>query len=98
MKKFDVLYNFISPVTGRILCDFNYILMGDSQGIATPSPILIDVRLDLINLRKRHDTLIQTDFIAGHPNDEAPNAQVLINLENGFLYNTRDIVSTLPTP
>ena len=35
--KFDVLYNFISPVTGRILCDPNYVLVGDANGIAIPT-------------------------------------------------------------
>ena len=38
--KFDVLHNFISPVTGRILCDPTYVLVGDSNGVAMPSPIL----------------------------------------------------------
>src|SRR5271154_3173436 len=95
--KFDVLHNFISPVTGRVLADFNYVLVGNRQGIAIPSPILIDIRLDLIALRKRYNTLVETDFIVGHPNDQIPNAQVLVNLPNGFLYNTDGIVSTLPT-
>lgn len=95
--KFDVLHNFISPVTGRILADYRYVLVGNRQGIAIPSPILIDIRLDLIALRKRYNTLVETDFIVGHPNDQIPNAQVLVNLPNGFLYNTDGIVSTLPT-
>ena len=50
--KFDILHNFISPVTGRVLADYNYVLVGNKQGIAIPSPILIDLRLDLMNLRK----------------------------------------------
>ena len=41
--KFDILHNFISPVTGRILADYNYVLVGHRQGIATPSPALIDL-------------------------------------------------------
>lgn len=95
--KFDVLHNFISPVTGRVLSDYNYVLVGNRAGIAIPSPILIDIRLDLIALRKRYNSLVQTDFIIGHPNTQIPNAQVLVNLANGFLYNTAGIVSTLPT-
>lgn len=50
--KFDVLYNFISPVTGRILCDYNHVLVGNSQGIAIPSisiPISILPDLSLKN-------------------------------------------------
>jgi len=35
--KFNVLHNFISPVTGRILCDPNYVLVGDANGIAIPT-------------------------------------------------------------
>ncbi len=34
----DVLWNFISPVTGRVLADPNYVLVGNSLGIAIPSP------------------------------------------------------------
>lgn len=50
--KFDILHNFISPVTGRVLADTDYVLVGDRLGIATPSPMLIDIRLDLNNLRQ----------------------------------------------
>jgi len=38
--KFDVLHNFISPVTGRILCDTGKILVGDDAGIAQPSTFI----------------------------------------------------------
>lgn len=92
--KFDVLHNFISPVTGRVLADYNYVLVGNAQGIAIPSPILIDIRLDLINLRKRHNTLVDADFVVGHENEEIPNAQVLVNLANGYMVNIDGIVST----
>lgn len=90
----DLLYNFISPVTGRILADPNYVLVGNKNGIAIPSPILIDVRLDLIALRKRYNTLVKGDIVIGKPNNELPNAQVLFNLENGYLYTTDGILST----
>lgn len=50
--KFDILHNFISPVTGRVLADPDYVLVGDRLGIATPSPMLIDIRLELNNLRQ----------------------------------------------
>lgn len=51
--KYDVLYNFISPVTGRIKVDKDYIFIGDKYGIASPSPILIDIRQDIIDLRRK---------------------------------------------
>lgn len=37
---YEVLYNFISPVTGRILCDPTKVLVGDARGIAIPSTFI----------------------------------------------------------
>ncbi|CAB4124196.1 hypothetical protein UFOVP51_67 [uncultured Caudovirales phage] len=37
---YEVLYNFISPVTGRILCDTDKVLVGDINGIAIPSAFI----------------------------------------------------------
>jgi hypothetical protein len=37
---YEVLYNFISPVTGRILCDPTKVLVGDVNGIAIPSAFI----------------------------------------------------------
>ncbi len=51
--KYDVLYNFISPVTGRIKVDQGYIVVGDKGNIGMPSPILIDIRQDIIDLRRK---------------------------------------------
>lgn len=81
--KFDVLHNFISPVTGRILCDPTYVLVGDSNGIAMPSPILSNI--------------LDASFVIGFPNASLPNAQVLDSLANGYIYNTAGTVSTTPT-
>lgn len=92
--KFDILHNFISPVTGRILADPNYVLVGNNQGIATPSPALIDLRLDLINLRKDYNICSSASFVIGFPNSQLPNAQVLSNLANGVMITTDGIVST----
>lgn len=92
--KFDILHSFISPVTGRVLADYNYALVGNRQGIATPSPALIDLRLDLINLRKDYDICSSASFIIGFPNAQLPNAQVLNSLADGIMYNTGGIVST----
>lgn len=85
--KYDVLYNFISPVTGRVLSDQNYVLYGNRLGIALPSPIIIDIRLDLINLRKdfselKKDYKFSSDatFVLNTPNVKLPNAQALNQL------------------
>jgi len=92
--KFDVLHNFISPVTGRILADPNYVLVGNSVGIATPSPALIDLRLDLINLRRDYNVATTASFVIGFSNLQLPNAQVLSSLIDGVMINTGGIVST----
>lgn len=94
---YDVLHNFISPVTGHVLADPDYVLVGNDLGIAIPSPDLIDLRLDQINLRMDFDTLSSAYFIVGFENDQLPNAQVLYNMSDGYLYNTAGIVSTTPT-
>ena len=102
---YDVLHNFISPVTGRVLADPDYVLVGDYQGIATPSPILIDIRLELIDIRKEVDDLEsltnRVGFIISWPDADLPNAQALSNLDDGFMYNTGGIISTtndIPLP
>lgn len=94
---YDVLHNFISPVTGHVLADPDYVLVGNDLGIAIPSPDLIDLRLDQINLRMDFDTLSSAYFIVGFENAQLPNAQVLYNMSDGYLYNTAGIVSTTPT-
>jgi hypothetical protein len=93
--KANNLYNFISPVTGRVLSTYNYVLMGNSSGIAIPSPMLMDIKLDLINLT---NTLNNSSLIIGFPNNNLPNAQVLSNLEDGAMINTGGIVSTTSAP
>lgn len=99
--RFEVLYNFISPITGRILCDPDYILLGDRRGVGIPSPIVIDIRLDLVQLRQKLNSLIfdfdnlrDSSFIIGFPNEKLPNAQVLNALPNGFLFNIEGILSS----
>ena len=51
--KYDRLYNFISPVTGKLPIDRGYILLGDKDGRSFASPILIDVRQDIIDLKRK---------------------------------------------
>jgi hypothetical protein len=94
--KFDILHNFISPVTGRIFATPNYVLLGNKQGIATSSPALIDLKLDLINLRKDYSVTNQTSFVIGFPDNKLPNAQVLSNLSSGIMFNLQGIVYTFP--
>lgn len=91
--KYELLYNFISPVTGRILSPPDYVPYGDRSGIATPSPIITDIRLDLINLRA-------STFIIGFDDSSLPNAQALNLLPDGFIYNNGGIISidTIPLP
>lgn len=50
--KFDILYNFISPITGRVLSDRDYMLIGDRNNIATPSPLFMDVKIDIQNIQQ----------------------------------------------
>jgi len=92
--KYDVLYNFISPVTGRLPIEEGYILIGGGDGFSIKSPILIDMRLELINLRRDVNDIFDTSFIIGFPDIDFPQAQVLSELEDGFMYNTAGIVST----
>ena len=93
--RFNHLYNFISPVTGRILSTTDYVPLGDYKGIATPSPVIIDIRLDIINIRENLNTLEQASFVIGSPNSKIPNAQVLNTLDNGYMFNTDGVVSTV---
>lgn len=93
--KFDVLHNFISPVTGRILSTDNYVLVGNNAGIAIPSPDLIDLKLDLINLRVDFDVASSASYILGFSNSRLPNAQVLHSLSDGFIFNTAGLISTI---
>jgi hypothetical protein len=82
--KYDVLHNFISPVTGRVLSDRNYVLYGNAQGIAVPSPILTDIRLDLMNLRKDYEFTSLATFVLNTPNEKIPHAQALSELTGGL--------------
>lgn len=100
--KADILWNFISPVTGRVLSTTDYVLVGDKAGIATPSPILIDIRLELINLRKELNQLRadynlarSAQFIIGVANSQLTNAQILDTLPNGIMTNTSGTVGAI---
>jgi hypothetical protein len=51
--KYERLYNFISPVTGKLPIDKGYILIGDKDGRSFKSPVIIDVRQDIIDLKRK---------------------------------------------
>jgi hypothetical protein len=51
--KYERLYNFISPVTGKLPIDRGYILLGDKDSRSFASPVLIDVRQDIIDLKRK---------------------------------------------
>ena len=96
--KNNVLYNFISPITGRLPLTNNYILVGALDNFSVMSPKLIDMELDIINIRHYVDNIANSSFIIGFPNNDLPKAQVLSNLDNGFLFNTNGIISTQNDP
>jgi hypothetical protein len=92
---YDVLHNFISPVTGRIIVGTkDYIIIGGNNGVGIPSPILIDLRLDFMNLRRDYNYARSASIVIGFPNTQLPNAQILSNLEDGILVTTKGILST----
>jgi len=93
--KFDVLHNFISPITGRLPLIEDYILIGDNQNFSIASPKLIDIELKLIDIRHEFDDIESSSFIIGFPKDILPHAQVLSVLDNGFMFNTGGVVSTI---
>ena len=104
----DVLYNFISPVTGRLPLIENYIFIGGKDGFSIMSPKLIDIELDIININHNLDDieveisninynledLSATAFILGAPNPRLPLSQDLSSLDNGFMFNTAGTIST----
>jgi len=98
---YDVLHNFISPVTGRLLCPEDYIFVGNREGIAEPSPALIDVRLDITKIRRDVADISASSFVLKAKSNKLPNAQALDQLNNGFMYNTGGVISTtnnIPLP
>lgn len=70
----NVLYNFISPVTGRLSLTNNYILIGAPDNFSVMSPKLIDMQLDIINIRHGVDNIANSSFIIGFPNNDLPKA------------------------
>jgi hypothetical protein len=86
---------FMSPVTGLInisgtqYLPHNYIWVGNRDDVAIAGPSLIDIRLDIINLRKRLNT---TPFIIQYPSSDFYNAQALSEVNNGLIANLNGVI------
>jgi hypothetical protein len=91
---------FISPLTGKLwttttpILPRDYIWTGGREGNGDnyASPILIDLKLDLIGLRFEIDEIETASFVLGFPNKNLPYAQVLSFLEDGILKHNKGIV------
>jgi hypothetical protein len=105
----DILDSLISPVTGRILCDFNYILVGNAQGIAIPtigSPIGVLPNLtfnmtwvgDADNRPIERIYIGDSTFVIRLINTDLPSAQVLLPLGLGLLKVIADGYLAVATP
>lgn len=83
------LHHFISPVTGRVLLDRNLVFNGDKRGVATPSSVLVDIRLDVIYLKNliTAQAALNKDikFVVETADARVPNAQSLDLIDNGIL-------------
>jgi hypothetical protein len=109
LASFDVLDSIISPVTGRILCDYNYILVGNAQGIAIPTigvPIgtLPNLTFNKTWVGDEDNRPIEkiyigdTTFVIRLTNADLPSAQVLLPLGLGLLKVIADGYLAIATP
>ena len=94
--QFNVLDNFISPVTGRILCTPNYILAGNAQGIAVPTIGIPIGNLPNLTFNKtwvgdasnrpiERAYIGDSTFVIRQVDSNLPSAQVLNTLGTGLL-------------
>jgi hypothetical protein len=103
---FGYMNPFMSSISGRFvsisqipsLGSQDYIIIGDRNGNAIVSPALIDVKLDIIELRNLLDRLRKLRFILQQSDTMAPYAQALNQLDSGFLYNNADGVLSIQVP
>lgn len=86
---------FISPMSGRInnqgvqALTTDYIFLGDNNGFVIESPILIDVRLELIRIR---NILGTTSFLLKEATAGFDNSQALDEVSNGLIMNENGII------
>jgi prefoldin subunit 5 len=82
---------FISPMSGRIIFDglqaltTDYTFLGDRNGFVIESPILKDIRLDIIQIRSRLGT---TPFLLQEATAGFDNSQALNEVSNGLIMNS----------
>lgn len=87
---------FMSRVTGRIVISMfpdltkNYVWLGNYNDRPLPSPIIIDLRLEIIDLRNR---LSRTRFILQAPSPNFDSSQALNALIPGILKHLDGVVS-----
>jgi hypothetical protein len=87
---------FMSPVTGRIILPMmpdipqNYIWIGNRNDRPLPSPIIIDLRLEIIDIRCR---LSETRFILQAASPDFDQSQALNELIDGILKHESGVVS-----
>lgn len=87
---------FMSPVTGRMILPMfpdlyqNYVWIGNRNDRPLPSPIIIDLRLEIIDLRRR---LSETRFILQAASQDFDSSQALNELIPGMLRHDDGIVS-----
>ncbi len=92
------LDSFISPITGEITIEglqkltTNYVWMGDRHNLALSSPILIDLKLELISLR---GLLSTAQFIIQNAKKGLENSQALNLVRNGMISVSNGII--IPT-
>ena len=93
---------FMSPVTGRIILSAlpslpeDYVWIGDRNNKPVASPIIIDLQLEIIDLKSR---LSETHFILQTASEDFYNSQALDQLPDGILRHEHGIVKIafLPT-
>lgn len=86
----------MSPVTGRIILPMmpdlnqNYVWIGNRDDRPLPSPIIIDLRLEIVDLRRR---LSETRFILQAASPDFDSSQALNELIDGILKHESGVVS-----
>jgi hypothetical protein len=80
--EFNNLYNFISPVTGRILCDTNHVLVGDANGIAIPT---ISIPIGVLS------NLVFNNFWVGDPSNRP--VECLVDLPICYAATTANLIA-----
>lgn len=89
------LDSFISPITGTLISntllplDYNYILIGDRAGNSVESPALIDIWLDIRNIKEK---LSATPFILQTASPDFINSQALDQVSNGLIMNNEGVI------